>query len=161
MCWASRKWARAGSLVRYQAPGTAIGGIVDLHGAGGFLPARLGGGSVHHIAFRAKDDAEEMEMVKKLAENHGIRATEQKDRKLLSLGLLPRARPRAVRDRHRHPGFAVDEPASSLGQALKLPFLPRTAPRGHRGCAPDPRLNRHRRLARATCAGRAPERRVP
>ncbi|WP_332122630.1 ring-cleaving dioxygenase [Azorhizobium caulinodans] len=121
--------ARAGSLVRYQASGTTIGGIVDLHGAGGFLPARLGGGSVHHIAFRAKDDAEEMEMVKKLAENHGIRATEQKDRNYFRSVYFREPGHVLFEIATDIPGFAVDEPAASLGQALKLPsFLePRRA----------------------------------
>ena len=40
-----------------------IGGIVDIRG-GRRLPAgRMGGGSVHHIAFRAADDAAQAEMV--------------------------------------------------------------------------------------------------
>ena len=39
--------------VRYKAGDTAIGGIVDIREAGGFLPAGMGAGSVHHIAFRA------------------------------------------------------------------------------------------------------------
>ena len=43
-------------------------------------PAGMGGGSVHHIAFRAADDAAQAAMVEKLARDHGIRATEQKDR---------------------------------------------------------------------------------
>ncbi|HEY8612867.1 MAG TPA: ring-cleaving dioxygenase, partial [Roseomonas sp.] len=72
--------AREGDAIRYQAEGTAIGGIVDLRAVGGFLPARLGRGSVHHLAFRAADDAAEMEMVRKLAANHGLRTTEQKNR---------------------------------------------------------------------------------
>ena len=46
-----------GEAVRYRAEGTVLGGIVDLEGVGGFLPARLGRGSVHHLAFRAADDA--------------------------------------------------------------------------------------------------------
>ena len=33
---------REGSLVRYKAGDTAIGGIVDIHEAGGFLPGRPG-----------------------------------------------------------------------------------------------------------------------
>ena len=71
---------RDGKAVRYRAEGTVLGGIVDLEGVGGFLPARLGRGSVHHLAFRAADDAAEMEMARRLTENHGIRTTEQKDR---------------------------------------------------------------------------------
>ena len=40
----------------------------------------MGGGSVHHIAFRAADDAAQAAMVQSLAAHHGIRTTEQKDR---------------------------------------------------------------------------------
>lgn len=71
--------AQEGTLSRYST-GTAQGGIVDLHAAGDFLRGRPGGGSVHHIAFRAADDAAEAAMVQKLADHHGIRTTEQKDR---------------------------------------------------------------------------------
>ncbi len=44
---------REGSVVRFKAGETRLGGIVDIHVAGDFLRGRLGGGSVHHIAFRA------------------------------------------------------------------------------------------------------------
>ncbi len=71
---------REGNLIRYKATDAAIGGLVDLRAAGGFLPSRQGGGSVHHIAFRAANDAAQAAMVKKLADNHGIHTTEQKDR---------------------------------------------------------------------------------
>src|SRR5690606_29097836 len=71
--------AREGGVVRMQAAGTAHGGIVDLRGAGGFLPARMGAGSVHHVAFRAADDAEQARMVRTLVEKFGLRPTEQRD----------------------------------------------------------------------------------
>lgn len=45
---------REDTLIRYAAKGTAIGGVIDLRVAGGFLPARQGAGSVHHIAFRRR-----------------------------------------------------------------------------------------------------------
>jgi len=48
--------------------------------AKGFLPGRQGRGSVHHVAFRAVDDADQAEMARKLVETHGQRPTEQKDR---------------------------------------------------------------------------------
>ena len=48
---------REGTRIRYRAPGVAVGGIVDIREAGGFLSGRQGRGSVHHIAFRAADDA--------------------------------------------------------------------------------------------------------
>ena len=55
---------REGSTVRYKAEGTEIGGIVDLRAAGDFSRGRQGGGSVHHIAFRAADDEAEFAMMR-------------------------------------------------------------------------------------------------
>src|ERR1700734_3585093 len=69
-----------GPTQRFQAPGGEIGGIIDLRTAGEFLPARQGAGSVHHIAFRAADDAAQAAMVRKLMQDHHLRTTEQKDR---------------------------------------------------------------------------------
>jgi glyoxalase family protein len=120
--------AREGDTVRYQAEGTAIGGIVDLRAVGGFLPARLGRGSVHHLAFRAADDAAEMEMARKLADNHGLRTTEQKDRDYFRSVYFREPGRVLFEIATDIPGFDVDEPASDLGTALKLPaFL-----EGHR-----------------------------
>ncbi|PVE24141.1 ring-cleaving dioxygenase [Microvirga sp. KLBC 81] len=116
-----REIAREGSLVRYKAGDTTLGGIVDLREAGGFLRGRPGAGTVHHIAFRATDDAVQTEMVKKLAENHGIRTTEQKDRDYFRAVYFREPGGLLFEIATDDPGFAVDEPAESLGQALKLP----------------------------------------
>ncbi|MBR0681876.1 ring-cleaving dioxygenase [Roseomonas eburnea] len=113
--------AKEGNVVRYQAPGTAIGGVVDLRSVGGFLPARLGRGSVHHLAFRAADDAEEAAMVQRLAENHGIRTTEQMDRNYFRSVYFREPGHVLFEIATDIPGFAVDEPAESLGTVLKLP----------------------------------------
>lgn len=113
--------AREGSLIRYRAGDTAVGGIVDLHGAGGFLPARMGGGSVHHIAFRAADDAEQEAMVARLAANHRVRTTEQKDRNYFRSVYFRSPGGVLFEIATDVPGFAVDEPAAALGEALKLP----------------------------------------
>ncbi|CAH1663302.1 ring-cleaving dioxygenase [Chelatococcus asaccharovorans] len=117
---------REGTLIRYKAGDTAIGGIVDLRVAGDFLPARMGGGSVHHVAFRAADDAAQEAMVKKLAENHGIQTTEQKDRNYFRSVYFREPGHVLFEIATDVPGFAVDEPLASLGQDLKLPsFLER------------------------------------
>lgn len=113
--------AREGSLIRYQAKGTAIGGVIDLRVAGGFLPARQGAGSVHHIAFRAGDDAAQEEMVRRLADNHGIRTTEQRDRNYFRSVYFREPGHVLFEIATDIPGFAVDEPAAELGRALKLP----------------------------------------
>jgi glyoxalase family protein len=112
---------REGSLVRYRAADTAIGGIVDLRAAPGFLPSRQGGGSVHHVAFRAADDAAQAGMVKKLVETHGIQTTAQKDRAYFRSVYFREPGHVLFEIATDIPGFAVDEAASTLGEALKLP----------------------------------------
>jgi glyoxalase family protein len=112
---------REGNVTRYRAANTSSGGIVDLRAAGGFLPARMGAGSVHHIAFRASDDAEQAAMVKKLRENHGIATTEQKDRNYFRSVYFREPGHVLFEIATDEPGFAVDEPVASLGEALKLP----------------------------------------
>jgi glyoxalase family protein len=116
-----REIGREGTLVRYRADGAPQGDVIDLRVAGGFLPARQGAGSVHHIAFRAADDAAQGEMVRKLAENHGIRTTEQRDRNYFRSVYFREPGRVLFEIATDVPGFAVDEPAESLGQALKLP----------------------------------------
>jgi glyoxalase family protein len=113
--------AREGSLIRYKAADTAIGGIVDLHAAGGFLAGRQGAGSVHHVAFRAADDAAQAAMVRKLAANHRIRATEQKDRNYFRSVYFREPGHVLFEIATDIPGFAADEPVATLGRDLKLP----------------------------------------
>jgi glyoxalase family protein len=113
--------SREGSTVRFRADGTEIGGIVDIRVAGDLLPGRQGGGSVHHIAFRAADDEAEFAMMKKLAENHGIRTTDQKDRNYFRSLYFREPGGVLFEIATDIPGFAVDEPVASLGQSLKLP----------------------------------------
>jgi glyoxalase family protein len=120
---------REGTLVRYKAGDIGIGGIVDLREAGGFPRGRPGAGSVHHIAFRAADDAVQTAMVQRLTENHGIHTTEQKDRNYFRSVYFREPGGVLFEIATDDPGFAADEPAATLGQALKLPrFLePRRA----------------------------------
>lgn len=113
--------AREGSVVRYQAGGTLLGGIIDLREAGNFPRGRAGAGTVHHIAFRAANDAVQTEMVRKLAENHGIGATEQKNRDYFRAVYFREPNGILFEIATDDPGFVIDEPAESLGQTLKLP----------------------------------------
>lgn len=112
---------REGNTVRMRAEGTAHGGVVDLRAAGGFLPARMGAGSVHHIAFRAGDDAEQARMVKTLTETFGLRPTEQRDRNYFRSVYVREPGGVLFEIATDAPGFAIDEPADDLGGALKLP----------------------------------------
>ena len=124
-----RAAAREGSLRRYRADDASVGNHVDIREAGDFLPGRLGRGSVHHIAFRAADDAAQAAMAAKLAAEHRMRPTEQKDRNYFRSIYFREPGGVLFEIATDQPGFAVDEPAEALGQALKLPrFLePRRA----------------------------------
>src|ERR1700730_16266165 len=52
---------RDGTHIRFRA-NDGIGGNLDIREAKGFLPGRMGRGSVHHVAFRAADDAAQADM---------------------------------------------------------------------------------------------------
>jgi glyoxalase family protein len=112
--------AREGSVIRFNAPG-AIGGVVDIYEAKGFLAGRQGSGSVHHVAFRATDDADQSAMARKLIETHGLHPTEQKDRNYFRSVYFREPGGVLFEIATDIPGFAVDEPVESLGQTLKLP----------------------------------------
>ena len=117
-----KETAREGSIIRLSA-GNPAGGIVDIYEAKGFLRGRQGSGSVHHIAFRAADDAEQAEMARKLVESHGQCPTEQKDRSYFRSVYFPEPGGVLFEIATDIPGFAVDEPVKSLGKDLKLPVF--------------------------------------
>ena len=122
-----REVARDGALRRFSAD-VPLGGHLDIREAGDFLRGRQGRGSVHHVAFRAADDAAQAAMVEKLTAQ-GMQVTGQKDRNYFRSVYFREPGGVLFEIATDDPGFAVDEPAESLGQALKLPrFLePRRA----------------------------------
>ncbi len=81
--------------------------------AAGFLPGSMGGGSVHHVAFRAADDAEQAAMARRLTENHGIRPTEQRDRNYFRSVYFREPGGILFEIATDDPGFAVDESAAT------------------------------------------------
>ncbi|MDP4022502.1 ring-cleaving dioxygenase [Methylobacterium sp. NEAU 140] len=112
--------AREGSATRYVG-GAAIGGSVTLRAVGGFLAGRTGAGSVHHIAFRAADDAAQTAMVARLREAHGLSVTEQRDRQYFRSIYFREPGGVLFEIATDAPGFAIDEPVAALGSGLKLP----------------------------------------
>jgi glyoxalase family protein len=110
-----------GAITRYRAKDAAAGAIVDLHAAGGFPRGRMGRGSVHHVAFRAKDDAEQAEMAAKVRDRHGLVPTEQKDRQYFRSVYFREPGGILFEIATDDPGFTIDEPAATLGSDLKLP----------------------------------------
>jgi len=106
--------------VRYAVEGPP-GNVVTIREAGGFLPARMGRGSVHHIAFRAIDDAQQAAMAKKVRDDHRLAPTEQRDRNYFRSVYFREPGGVLFEIATDGPGFLIDEPAHALGTSLKLP----------------------------------------
>lgn len=113
--------AKEGSVTRFEAAGAVHGGIVDIHEEANQEEGRMGRGSVHHIAFRAENDAEQAEMRRKLSEQHHLHATEQMDRNYFRSVYFREPGGIIFEIATDQPGFAVDEPMERLGHDLKLP----------------------------------------
>ena len=120
--------AREGDYVRYRAE-AGIGGVVVMRAAGTTAGGRMGRGSVQHVAFRARDDAEQAAMAKKLVAGYGLHPTGQKDRQYFRSIYFHEPGGVLFEIATEQPGFAVDEPLAALGTTLKLP--PFLEPRRH------------------------------
>jgi glyoxalase family protein len=116
-----REVAREGSTIRFTAAGDVKGSVVDIHEAAGVPRHHQGRGSVHHIAFRAADDAQLAQMTEKLIGDHARHPTDQKDRKYFRSIYFREPGGVLFEIATDIPGFAVDEPVEALGQHLKLP----------------------------------------
>jgi glyoxalase family protein len=110
-----------GVVTRYHADDAGVGAVVDLHEAKGFLRGVTGRGSVHHVAFRAKNDAAQGELAAKLRDKHGLEPTEQKDRQYFRSVYFREPGGILFEIATDDPGFTVDEPVATLGNDLKLP----------------------------------------
>jgi glyoxalase family protein len=115
-----KETGREGTLVRHSAEGSP-GNTVTIRETGGFLPGQMGRGSVHHIAFRATDDAEQAAMAQKVRDDHGLAPTRQLDRNYFRSVYFREPGGILFEIATDQPGFAVDEPVESLGRDLKLP----------------------------------------
>jgi glyoxalase family protein len=116
-----REVAREGSVIRFAAADDVKGSVVDIYEAKGILRGHQGRGSVHHIAFRAADDAQQVQMAEKLIRTHGRHPTEQKDRNYFRSIYFREPGGVLFEIATEIPGFAVDEAVESLGRDLKLP----------------------------------------
>lgn len=107
--------------VRFRSvEGSGLGAVVDVHVAPAPSPARQGVGSIHHIAFRARDDDHEMALRAMLGEMD-IEATEQVDRQYFRSVYFREPGGVLFELATDAPGFEVDEPLERLGERLMLP----------------------------------------
>lgn len=84
------------------------------------LDGRPGKGTVHHVAFRAKDDAEQSGIRKELL-NKGYHVTDVKDRQYFRSVYFHEPGGVLFEIATDEPGFATDETVDELGTTLKLP----------------------------------------
>jgi glyoxalase family protein len=105
---------------RYLAHGDALATRIDLRIVTGFPRGAMGVGSIHHIAFRAVDDAAQEEMAETLR-GLGISATEQKDRTYFRSVYFREPAGIIFEIATDAPGMAIDEEAATIGSAIMLP----------------------------------------
>ena len=109
-----------GNRHRYRGASSDIGLYLDLVERPGRQRGRMGSGSVHHIAFRTVDDAEQLEYLAKLR-GVGIPATPVQDRQYFHSIYFREPNGVLFEIATDAPGFYYDEPISELGTSLKLP----------------------------------------
>ena len=101
---------------------------VDIRVVGGFLPPIEGVGTVHHVAFRAARDDDEIAMRDRVASS-GLYATPVIDRQYFHSVYFREPGGVLFEIATDPPGFAVDEAPDRLGSSLMLPpqYEPRRA----------------------------------
>ncbi len=110
----------SGERLRLEAPGTERARIIDIFRSDVPAVPQPGAGTIHHIAFRAKTQADQDEWIEKLR-TFGHRTTPVIDRQYFNAIYFREPGGVLFEIATDPPGFAVDEPAETLGQALKLP----------------------------------------
>jgi glyoxalase family protein len=119
-------WTRAGEhedRIRLRAPEAGLADSVDLLVRDRHPSGRMGTGTVHHVAFRARD-AEEQRHWQRVLRERNIRVTDVKDRQYFqsiyfrdpnwTSGIL-------FEIATDGPGFLADESENELGEGLQLP----------------------------------------
>lgn len=114
------KIAQESNRFRYRAPGGAPASIIDVLCAPDLPHAKLGAGSVHHVALRARDDAEQGHW-QRLVAARGLNVTPVLDRNYFHSIYFREPGGVLFEIATDQPGFAIDEPRERLGSSLKLP----------------------------------------
>ena len=105
---------------RFVSGANAVGRIIDLVEGPDRVQAGLGAGSIHHIAFRAPNDEQQLEY-QSLIRNAGFNVTDVLDRSYFHSIYFREHGGVLFEIATDNPGFAIDEPVNALGETLKLP----------------------------------------
>jgi glyoxalase family protein len=109
-----------GNRHRFVADKNSPGHTIDLVEGPEKVPAKFGVGSIHHIAFRAPNDEQQLEY-QSLIRAAGFGVTEVLDRSYFHSIYFREHGGVLFEIATDTPGFATDEPVNALGETLKLP----------------------------------------
>lgn len=109
-----------GERLRLAVPGDARGTVVDVVRRDGAQRGVQGKGSIHHVAFRALDDADQLDWRERMLAA-GMQVTPVIDRQYFNAIYFREPGGVLFEIATDPPGFTRDEPLESLGEALKLP----------------------------------------
>ena len=112
---------REGNRTRFEAAaGGGPGRYIDVIGDASAAPGLGGTGTIHHIAWSVPDDAAELAMQERL-QRDGYPVSDVRDRDYFH-SIYYRERGGILFEiATAAPGFAIDEPAGSLGSELRVP----------------------------------------
>jgi len=105
---------------RFSVGDGGSGAFVDVRVVGGFLSPLGGAGTIHHVAFRARDAAEQLQLREKVT-SLGLHPTPVIDRTYFQSVYVREPGNVLFEVATDGPGFTVDEPLESLGESLTLP----------------------------------------
>ncbi|HYI76541.1 MAG TPA: ring-cleaving dioxygenase [Chryseolinea sp.] len=109
-----------GNRYRYTTDAVETASIVDLIDAPNEKRTGNAGGTIHHVAFRVKDENVLMEFRARVLEK-GLNITEKIDRNYFFSLYFREPGGVLFEIASDTPGFSIDEPVSELGKNLKLP----------------------------------------
>ncbi|MCW5940355.1 MAG: ring-cleaving dioxygenase [Fimbriimonadaceae bacterium] len=106
--------------VRLSWEGVAPGALVDVVERPDLPAGRMGVGSVHHVAWRTRDESEQLDWIEHL-QSFGLRPTPVQNRTYFKSIYFREPGGVLYEIATDGPGLAVDEPVESLGERLVLP----------------------------------------
>jgi len=115
-----REAGNEGNRYRFQMGAGGDAAIVDVVVAPDGRPGRLGSGTVHHIAWRTHDDAQQLAWRKQLV-GKGFNVSPVMDRTYFHSIYYREPGGILFEIATDPPGFALDEHPDRLGEQLKLP----------------------------------------
>ncbi len=109
-----------GDWTRFAVPGAEHAQYVDIYNEPNMHEGRWGYGTVHHVAFRARDD-EHRNLLRERLLAAGYSPTRMKDRNYFRSIYFREPNGVNIEIATDVPGFLHDEPEDALGQRLQLP----------------------------------------